>query len=344
MSNYPLPITHYQLPNMRRSACLIFNPVAGHSDPDQDLARIQELLEPLIDLDIRLTTPELDADQIAREAVDRGVEAIIACGGDGTLSAVAGAIVSTNIPLGIISRGTANAFANALDIANTIDAACENILGGLTRVVDAATCNGGMPMVLLAGVGFEAETVELADREMKNRWGMLAYILSGIKQLNNLERFEAEIETEDRIISLTAVAVTVANAAPPTSILAQGPAGIIFDDGLLDITLVAPQNKAGAIAASYHLLQTALSGNPTDRDDIGYLRAKKVTISADPPQKVVVDGEITGMTPVSIECVPGGLTIFVPRIEEEPLAEKLTGLADIEITLKPAKSIPVTPE
>ena len=320
---------------MKRSACLIFNPVAGHSDPDQDLARIQELLEPLIDLDIRLTTPEVDADQIAREAVDRGVEAIIACGGDGTLSAVAGAIVGTNIPLGIISRGTANAFANALDIPNTIEAACENILGGLTRVVDAAICNGGMPMVLLAGVGFEAETVEQADREMKNRWGMLAYIFSGIKQLNNLERFEAEIETEDRIISLTAVAVTVANAAPPTSILAQGPAGIVFDDGLLDVTLVAPQNKAGAIAASYHLLQTALSGNPTDRDDIGYLRAKKVTISADPAQKVVVDGEIIGMTPVSIECVPGGLTIFVPRVEEEPVVEKLTGLADIEITLKP---------
>jgi YegS/Rv2252/BmrU family lipid kinase len=320
---------------MKRSACLIFNPVAGHSDPDQDLARIQQLLEPLIDLDIRLTTPELDADRIAREAVDRGVEAIIACGGDGTLSAVAGAIVGTNIPLGIISRGTANAFANALDIANTIDAACENILGGLTRVVDAATCNGEMPMVLLAGVGFEAETVEQADREMKNRWGMLAYILSGIKQLNNLERFEAEIETEDRIISLTAVAVTVANAAPPTSILAQGPAGILFDDGLLDITLVAPQNKAGAIAASYHLLQTALSGNPANRDDIGYLRAKKVKISADPAQKVVVDGEIIGMTPVSIECVPGGLTIFVPRVEEEPAVEKLTGLADIEVTLKP---------
>ncbi|MEG3987471.1 YegS/Rv2252/BmrU family lipid kinase [Microcoleus sp. S28C3] len=320
---------------MKRSACLIFNPVAGNSDPDQDLARIQELLEPFIDLDIRLTTRELDADQIAREAVARGVEAIIASGGDGTLSAVAGAIVGTNIPLGIISRGTANAFANALDIPNTIETACATIFGGLTRVVDAAICNGEMPMVLLAGVGFEAETVELADRDMKNRWGMLAYILSGIKQLNNLERFEAEIETEDKIISLTAVAVTVANAAPPTSILAQGPAGIIFDDGLLDVTLVAPQNKAGAIAASYHLLQTALSGNATDRDDIGYLRAKKVTISADPPQKVVVDGEIIGMTPVSIECVPGGLTIFVPRVEEEAVVEKLSGLADIEITLKP---------
>ncbi|NJM63769.1 MAG: lipid kinase, partial [Oscillatoriales cyanobacterium RU_3_3] len=215
---------------MKRSACLIFNPVAGNSDPDRDLAVIREILEPAIDLDIRMTTPEIDGDRIAREAVSRGVESIIASGGDGTLSAVAGAIVGTNIPLGIISRGTANAFANALELPNTIETACETILGGFTRVVDAAICNGEMPMVLLAGVGFEAETVELADREMKNRWGMLAYILSGIKQLNNLERFEAEIETEDKIVSLTAAAVTVANAAPPTSILAQGPAGIIVDD------------------------------------------------------------------------------------------------------------------
>ncbi|MBE9095478.1 YegS/Rv2252/BmrU family lipid kinase [Tychonema sp. LEGE 07203] len=319
---------------MKRSACLIFNPVAGNRDPDLDLALIQNILEPFIDLDIVLTTPEIDADRLAREAVDRGVDEIIACGGDGTLSAVAGEIVGTNIPLGIISRGTANAFANALELPNTIEAACETILGGLRRVVDAASCNGKMPMVLLAGVGFEAETVELADREMKNRWGMLAYILSGIKQLNNLERFEAEIETEDKIVSVTAVAVTVANAAPATSILAQGPAGIVFDDGLLDVTLVAPENKAGAIAASYHLLQTALTGNPSDRDDIGYLRAKKVKITTDPPQKVVVDGELFGITPITIECVPGGLTIFVPRVEEQQAVEKLTGLADIEVTLK----------
>ena len=65
--NEQLPITHYESPNMKRSACLIFNPVAGNSDPDQDLAIIQKLLEPFIDLDIRLTTPELDADRIARE-------------------------------------------------------------------------------------------------------------------------------------------------------------------------------------------------------------------------------------------------------------------------------------
>src|SRR6476646_9463988 len=104
------------LPPMIRSACLIFNPIAGQSDPEQDLAQIRSLLEPEIDLEIFSTTEAVDADQLADIAVQRGVEAIIASGGDGTLSATAAALVGTEIPLGVISRGTANAFANALGL------------------------------------------------------------------------------------------------------------------------------------------------------------------------------------------------------------------------------------
>ncbi len=317
-----------------RSACLIFNPVAGQGDPDQDLLTIRTLLDPEIDLDIRLTTPEVDAGQLAREAIERGVHTIIASGGDGTLSATAEALVKTNIPLGVISRGTANAFASALGIPNTIEAACQTILGGTTRVVDAALCNG-KPMVLLAGIGFEAEVVESADRDSKNRLGMLAYILAGVKQLRELDIFDVKIETDDRVITLSAAAVTIANAAPPTSILAQGPAGIIFDDGLLDLTVVAPVNRTAAIAASYHLLQTAIRGDAAARDDIGYLRSKRLKVSTDPPQKVVLDGELLGTTPIDVECIPGGLTILVPMTEEIDASEKLVGLPNLTVEEKP---------
>ena len=320
----------------RTTACLVFNPVAGQSNPEQDLATIQSLLEPQIDLDIRLTTKEKSADEIASEAIAQGAKAIIASGGDGTLSAVADALVGKNIPLGIISRGTANAFAAALELPDTIEAACQTILGGATRAVDAAVCNG-LPMVLLAGIGFEAETVEKADRQAKKRFGMLAYVMAGLQQLRELDSFTAEIETEDKIITVTASAVTVANAAPPTSILAQGPAGVVYDDGLLDVTVVAPINRAGAIAASYHLLQTALNENSAaDRDDIGYIRARRVIIRTNPLQKVVVDGEVIGETPIDVECIPGGLTIFVPKEAAPPSAiEKLEGLPNLEVKLKP---------
>lgn len=318
---------------MTRTACLIFNPVAGQRDPDEDLALIKTLLEQEIELDIRLTTEAIGADQLAREAIEGGAEVIIASGGDGTLSATAEALVKTGIPLGVISRGTANAFANALGIPDTVEAACQTILDGQTRVIDTACCNG-KPMVLLAGVGFEAKTVEGASRELKNRLGMLAYILSGLQQLREFETFQAKIETEEKEITLTASAITVANAAPATSILAQGPAGIVFDDGMLDLTVVAPENRAGAIAASFHLLQSAVNGEAAERDDIGYLRARRLRISTEPPQKVVLDGEIVGTTPIDIECVPGGLTIFVPTKPEDNPFEKLEGLPELKVEFK----------
>lgn len=317
---------------MLRSARLIFNPVAGQGNPEQDLETIRSILAE-VELDVQLTTEEIGADQLARLAVEQGVDAVVVSGGDGTVSAAANALVGTGIPLGVVARGTANAFANALGIPTAIEAACETILHGQTKTIDAAYCNG-QPMVLLAGIGFEAETVEKADREAKNRFGMLAYILAGLHQLRNMEQFEAEIETEDKIISLTAAALTVANAAPATSVLAQGPSGLIVDDGLLDLTIVAPANKASAIAATYHLLQSALSGNPAERNDIGYLRAKRFKISTHPPQKVVLDGEMSGTTPIDVECIPGGLTIFVPMVDEETPVEKLEGLPDLIIETK----------
>jgi YegS/Rv2252/BmrU family lipid kinase len=317
---------------MNRSACLIFNPVAGQSDSEQDLAMIRAILEPEIDLDIQLTTEEISAEELASEAVRRGVDTIIVSGGDGTLSAAAGAVVGSDIPFGIISRGTANAFATALGIPDTIDAACQVILQGVTRTVDAADCNGHR-MVLLVGIGFEAER---ADREAKNRFGVLAYILAGLQELRNLHNFDVEIETEDKIIKTSAASVTVANAAPPSSILAQGPAGIIVDDGLLDLTIVAPLNRAGAIAAAFHLFQTASSGNGAERNDIGYLRAKQFKITTDPPQKIVVDGEILGTTPVEIRCIPAGLKVFVPSVEEQEPVEKLEGLPNLTIEEKPS--------
>lgn len=318
---------------MKRSACLIFNPVAGQGDSEQDLAKIREILEPEIDLDIHFTTEEIGADELARAAVERGVEAIIVSGGDGTLSSAAAAVVGSDIPFGIISRGTANAFATALGIPDTIEAACETILQGGTRIVDTADCNG-YPMVLLAGIGFEAETVEKADREAKNRFGVLAYIIAGFQQLRQLQSFDVEIETEDKVIKTSAAAVTVANAAPPTSVLAQGPAGIIADDGLLDLTIVAPVNKAAAIAATFHLFQTASTGEAVERSDIGYLRAKQFKITTDPPQKVVVDGELLGKTPVEIKCLPASLKVFVPLTEEVSPLEKLEGLPNLNIEIK----------
>ncbi|ELS04153.1 conserved protein of unknown function BmrU [Xenococcus sp. PCC 7305] len=318
---------------MFRSACLIFNPVAGQSDSEQDLTVIKNILEPKFDLDIQFTTKEVNAGELASQALENNVDLIIASGGDGTVSAAAKALIGTDIPLGIIARGTANAFANALGLPDTIEAGCKMIIDGATRKVDVGNCNG-KPMILLTGIGFEAETLDNANREAKNRWGMLAYIISGFKQLQNFNKFNAEIETNDKIISVAANAITIANAAPPTSILAQGTAGVIYDDGLFDVTIITPQNKMSAIAASLHLLQSTNNDEAATRDDIGYLRTKHIKVTTDPPQKIVLDGEVIGKTPLEVKSIPGGLTVFTPKDQAVQAEEKLEHLPGVNIETK----------
>ena len=113
--------------------------------------------------------------------------------------------------------------------------------------------------------------------------------------------------------------MTVANAAPPTSILAQGWGETLVDDGLLDVTIGVRESPESTLATRLQavnsladLFASALIKKPTSREDILCLRVPQIKISADPPQKVVVDGEIIGTTPVEIRCIPQGLTIFAP--------------------------------
>ena len=298
---------------------LIFNPVAGQGDPDRDLALIRQILEPAVHLNTIFTQPESDPAVQAKEAIDgilarndaNNTDFIIASGGDGTVSAIAGAAISTGVPLGVIPRGTANAFSVALGIPTDLRLACETIAGGNTRQVDAARCNT-LPMVLLTGIGFEAGMVEKADRELKNRLGPLAYVLSGALQMFEQQPFKAEVEIDDRKIDIEAGALTVANAAPPTSVMAQGMGQVIPDDGLLDVTISTAVGGLKTINTMASLFTSAMVKTQFEREDLVCLRTNKIKVFTDPPQKLVVDGEMIEANPAEFVCIPNGLTIFAP--------------------------------
>jgi uncharacterized membrane protein len=149
-----------------------------------------------------------------------------------------------------------------------------------------------------------------------------------------LNQFEVEIELEDKVIAVSAAAITIANAAPATSILAQGSAGVVFNDGMLDLTIIAPATPLIAIATAFDLLSSTLRGMASQREEVGFLRSNRFKITTTPPQKVVLDGEIIGMTPIDVECIPGGLTIFAPQTEEIQPLERLEGLPNLKIEMK----------
>lgn len=301
-------------------AYLIFNPVAGQGNPDFDLSLIREILEPQILVNTIMTKPNVNPADQAREAIaaiqnrgqeDLGSRLIIASGGDGTVSAVAQATLGTGIPLGIIPRGTANAFSVGLGIPTDLRGACTTILAGNTHVVDAARCND-TPMILLAGLGFEAGMVNRASRELKNRIGPLAYVLAGAQQLATALPFKAILEVDDQTLELQTAAITVANVAPPTSVLAQGMGQVIPDDGLLDVTISTSKTRLQGFNAFAAVVTAAVVKTPTQRDDILCFRTPRLKVTTDPPQTLVIDGEIVTANPVVFEAIPRGLTIFSP--------------------------------
>ena len=312
---------------------LIYNPVSGQGDAATERSQIEAKLSATLDLTVLETTPDESAEVLTEKALEQGAEGIVVSGGDGTVSSVAGKLVETGVPLGIVPRGTANAIAAAFGISDNIDAACETILNGIPREIDVGSCNG-KPLLLLAGVGLEADVISQANRQLKNKLGTAAYILSAFQQVRNLTTFNVELETADRIIRCDASGITVANAAPATSVLAQGSSDIVPFDGLLDVTIFAPAGTGSAIAASYNLFQSAMNHRSSKREDIGYLRCESLTITTDEPQKVVLDGEMVGETPIEVRCIPKGLVLMIPREGVFDPSEKLEGLPNLQIQHK----------
>ncbi len=318
---------------MFQNVYLIFNPVSGQGDPETELAIIRQEIEAETQLSVLTTTKEVDARQLAEEAIAAGADCIIASGGDGTVSTVAGALLETDTALGIVPRGTANAIAAAFGIATDIRTACRTILSGIPRKIDMASCDG-KPLILLAGIGLEADVISQANRQLKNKIGTAAYILSAFRQVRELSVFNVELETPDKIIKVEASGITVANVAPATSVLAQGPSDVLPYDGLLDVTIFAPEGTGGAIAASYSLFQSALNKRSTKREDVGYFRCTSLRITTDPVQKIVLDGDIVGETPVDIHCIEKGITLMTPENGNFDPMEKLENLPGLTITYK----------
>jgi diacylglycerol kinase family enzyme len=94
--------------------------------------------------------------------------------------------------------------------------------------------------------------------------------------------------------------------------LAQGAGQVIYDDGLLDITIATSETKMQAVTTMLKMLGSALVGADAQQQNVLHGRAKEITITTNPPQKVVVDGEVIGMTPITLECIPKGLSVLAP--------------------------------
>lgn len=295
---------------MPLQAALIHCP-AGGSASEESHARAAALLAEHYDLRVYTCEAGGDPASLARQALADGAELLVAQGGDGTTSAVASALVGTQASLGVIPAGTANSIAGHLGIPRDVEGACAVILAGHERVVDTSVANG-RTMVLLAAMGLHAAAIVEADPARKRRLGPLAYLIEAVSQAMNTAPFEVEMLVDGVTHRVAACAVTIANMAPRTTILAQGPEKIVDDDGQLDVTLVHYEGFGEAVVTALHLATRALSESEADRENIGHFQAREIKVTPASPQILMIDGEAHDAAELHVISRPRSLRVRAP--------------------------------
>ena len=176
---------------MQRVA-VVENPASGQTSPRRK-AIVRETLAALHQAGIETEHLTIDGpgsgSALTREAIARGCDAVLVCGGDGTVHEVLQALVGTNIALGVVPMGTANALASDLGLSKSPEKAIRSLLGAEpTRVPvgrisfrdsDGAPCS--RYFTVAAGIGADALLMARMDPALKRRLGYLLYIVEAFR-------------------------------------------------------------------------------------------------------------------------------------------------------------------
>jgi YegS/Rv2252/BmrU family lipid kinase len=295
------------LPPIKR-VHVIINPAAGQDRPI--LGTLNGAFQAAgIDWDVFITKKAGDARRLAQEAVTAGADVVAVHGGDGTVMEVASGLIGTEVPLAIFPGGTANVMSVELNIPNNPAEACAIICSdvGTIRAVDMGQV-GEQYFLLRAGIGFEAEMVEGADREMKNRVGWLAYALSALQAFREPQIAHYQLTLDGLQVEVEGLTCIIANAGSiGVSGLSLAPT-INVSDGLLDVMVVRQANLPSLLS----LAASIVAGNEK-AEPLLHWQAREITVLSTPPQTVQVDGEILGQTPITAKVLPQAVSIIVPE-------------------------------
>ncbi len=263
---------------------------------------------------VRLDAHDTDsARAAAAEAVASEVDALVACGGDGTVHVAVQAVAGTSTPLGIIPAGTGNDFADAVGVPADPLAAAEAVgtalTAGTTRAVDAVRVSGDQApdrwwsTILCAG--FDSAVNERANRM---RWprGPRRYDVAILAELFRLAPHTFTLELDGEAWTGPAVLVAVGNCPSYGGGMRMCP-GADPTDGLLDVTIVGPVSRTTLIRVKPRLRL----GTHVEHPLVTTLRAQSVTVTAH-GVGAYADGEPLGPLPVRSQCVPGALRLLLP--------------------------------
>lgn len=284
-------------------------------------AAVREAVEAMrsdgIPLDVRVTWECGDEARYVAEAVDDGVDTVIAGGGDGTLGAVVNALLqhgadAGSLPvLAVLPLGTANDFATAAGIPDGPLAALQ-----LVREVAAAPLDllridaddGTHWCANLASGGFGTEVTVETDEGLKKMLGGLAYLITGIARLGRIDPLQARLRGPDFAWEGDLIALGIGNGRQAGGGQALCPDALV-DDGQLDLTIVP--DLSGDVAATVGTL--IKEGKHAALDRVATrIRLPWVELASDEPLTLNLDGEPVASRRFRVDCVAGRVRMHQP--------------------------------
>ncbi|HBF30546.1 diacylglycerol kinase family protein [Rhizobium sp.] len=253
-----------------------------------------------------------DIVEALQTAADEGVDALIAGGGDGTISAAAGIAWRAGLPLGVVPAGTMNLFARSLKLPLDIWKTLDVLATADVRHVDIATVNGHA-YVHQFSAGMHARMVRLRNRmDFASRLGkMRASTSAALSVMFNPPHFEVafDINGDGKSDIRDVSAISVCN----------NPVGnnpwFYADDittGELGVYLAAPMDSVGLVGLAIDIMRGRLAENQA----VTASKTKIVRLHFPKHRKgvaCVVDGELLRMPrDVEIKIHPGELKVLAP--------------------------------
>lgn len=289
---------------------VIVNPAAGGNEPILNTLN-DKFKEYDVKWDARITHAEGDATRLAQEAVADGVDLVAAYGGDGTVGEVARGLANSGVPLAVLPGGTANALAMGLGIPFNLPIAVDLIFKSRVEPMDLGEANG-RTFVLRADMGLSTKMAQQASRELKDRFGVVAYAISGLQAISQPERIVYQLTIDGQEIEAEGVACIVTNHNELGAMGLKFVPNVRAGDGLLDAFVV--KDTISVFAAAAAQLTRADTGEQ-EPQGLQHWQGKHFSVHAVMSQDYSLDGDLVGQSPLTVKVLPQVLRILVPETQ-----------------------------
>lgn len=244
--------------------------------------------------------------ETVQEALELSCGRIVVGGGDGTLNLAIQQMRGADAQLGILPLGTGNALARDLKIPLNLQEACEQAAKPEVRNIDLGEANGTL-FVNLASVGLIGEVARRLDHDQKKTIGRLAYLKPMAEALKNAPTFRVTIRQGRTLNSFDTMLVAAGCGGTQGGVVAL-PTSPSDDDGLLTLYSLKSEDANDYVELAWRLSQ----GDEQLVDSLLVWHVEAATIETKPTQKLFLDGEERGSTPVELKAVPQAITVAAP--------------------------------